>query len=354
MSSEFMFNRKEYAESYDKIRLTDRQKNFLMSNMQTAAGAKEKRTHTQSTLKLWVRTVAAVLTLVIFCGAFYFIVGTEGNSFTIVAGAAETDNSEVIIKSDLLAGTYAPSFFERKDTADCSYDEYGCDWFEHFSLSELSIKGENIDTVTFKANKNFTYFALFPIGENNKTYEEMQTPYKSKDFYEDVEKSYETIMPFTQSHYKEKSVEEEPYAAADCGKMCDGFVYKNQDKSDGEQTISLGNSMYFCLETDRTDATVDKYTGLMNECMIKHEENVRKRLEGRESGDEYALNEEETQALNQIEEYRRNLIEIMLDGATIDVTVKFNDGTQQTRVLELDYKDVQGDKLSVSVKASLE
>lgn len=354
MSSEFMFNRKEYAESYDKIRLTDRQKSFLMSNMQATAGVKEKRTHTQGALKLWVRTVAAVLTLVIFCGAFYFISGTGGNSFTIVAGAAEAGNSEVVIKSDLLAGTYAPSLFEKKAPDVYSSDKYGNDWFEHFSLSELSIKGKNIDTVTFKANKNFTYFALFPIGENNKTYEEMQTPYKSKDFYEAVEKSYETIMPFTQSHYKEKSIKEEPYAAADYGKMCDGFVYKNQDKSDGEQTISLGNSMYFCLETDRTDATVDKYTGLMNECMIKHEEDMRRRLEGREPGSEYVLNEEETQALNQIEEYRRRLIEIMLDGATIDVTVKFNDGTQQTRVLELGYKDVQDDKLSVSVKVSLE
>lgn len=354
MSSEFMFNRKEYAESYDKIRLTDRQKSFLMSNMQATAGVKEKRTNTQCTLKLWVRTVAAVLTLVIFCGAFYFISGTGGNSFTIVAGAAEAGNSEVVIKSDLLAGTYAPSLFEKKAPDVYSSDKYGNDWFEHFSLSELSIKGKNIDTVTFKANKNFTYFALFPIGENNKTYEEMQTPYKSKDFYEAVEKSYETIMPFTQSHYKEKSIKEEPYAAADYGKMCDGFVYKNQDKSDGEETISLGNSMYFCLETDRTDATVDKYTVLMNECMIKHEEDMRKRLEGREPGSEYVLNEEETQALNQIEEYRRRLIEIMLDGATIDVTVKFNDGTQQTRVLELGYKDVQDDKLSVSVKVSLE
>lgn len=383
MSKEFEFDRKEYAKAFDEIKLSEGQKSCLISKVKrssastrssgrqidiiepslpdrfgaashkvsnTASAEESKEANRKRTgFKVWTRAVAAVLTLALIGGALYFFTGSETNSFVIVANAAETENADVVIKSDLLAGTYAPSVFERNDSINYSSDKYGYDWFEHFSLSELNIKGKNIDTVTFKANKNFTYFALFP---NEGASDTNQPPISNKSFYDAVAKSYDSIMPFTHSHYHEKSYEDEPFGADAYGKMCDGFVYKNPNSADEEQTLNIGNSMYFCLETDRTDASIDGIVTEMEQYQKKLQEIMENHNEEAKSDGVYKWSDEENSYLVKFDEYRKMLIEKMLDGASIDVTVKFSDGTEQTKVLELSYKGLQDDKLSVSVKIS--
>lgn len=350
MADNFEFNRNEYANSVEKIKLNNTQKNILISKMQQAE-SKEVKIYPIKKYRLWTKAVAVVLSLALIGGVFYFFGSNifNQNSFVLTANASEISETDITIESEYIAGMKV-NIFERKDLAEYSEEEYLTDEVEHISFSDLSITGENIDTVTFKANKNLTHFTIFPMGEYafESDLDENNKPIRDAEFIEAVEKTYDEVFPFTQSNFREKDEETNSLTAQ--GKRCDGFTYKNTDTSEGEHTISFGSNVSFCLETDRFhDEVQDEYMDIMEECAEYRREMFEKYEHEMESDGKRTLTDEEVANEQKFQEYRGKLLKRLIDGAAVDITVKYRDGTQQTKTLELKYKSLEDSVLRLSL-----
>ena len=348
MDDNFNFNKTEYANSVEKIKLNDTQKNFLMTKMQQAESKAVKAVPVIK-YRYWTKAIAVVLSLAIIGGVFYFLGGINHNSFIMTANASEISEAEVVIESDYVAGMKV-NCLERKTLPEYADEEYITDWIEHISISDLSITGENIDTITFKANKNLIHFTLFPMGEYafESKFDENNKPIRDNAFVEAVEKTYEEILPLTNSNFNEK--EEETNSLIVQGKRCDGFTYKNPDATEGEQTISFGSNVTLCLETDRFHDEVQKeYMDIMQECEDSYNATIKEYVELENGMGQYILTDEEVAILQKQQEYRGKLLKRLMDGVSIDVTVKFKNGSQQTKTLELKYKRLEDSVLKMSL-----
>ena len=348
MAENFKFNREEYANSVDKIKLNNTQKNILISKMQQVE-AKDTKVYPISKYRYFTKAVAAVLSLAMIGGLFCFLGGIDRNSFIMTANASEISEAEIIIESDYVAGMKV-NVLERKPLAEYADEEYVTDWIEQISISDLSVTGKNIDSVTFKANKKLTHFTLFPMGEYafESQFDENNKPIRDNTFIEAVEKTYEDVLPFTNSNFQEKS--EETNSLIVQGKRCDGFTYKNPDTSEGEQTISFGTNVTLCLETDRFhDEAQAEYMDIMQECENSYNATGKEYVELENGMCQYILSDEETALVQKQYEYRGKLLERLIDGASIDVTVKFKNGSQQTKTLELKYKSIDDSVLKMSL-----
>ena len=348
MADNYNFNKTEYANSVEKIKLNDTQKNFLMTKMQQAESKAVKAVPVIK-YRYWTKTIAVVLSLAIIGGVFYFLGGINHNSFIMTANASEISEAEVIIESDYVAGMKV-NCLERKALSEYADEEYITDWIEHISISDLSITGENIDTITFKANKALTHFTLFPMGEYafESQFDENNKPIRDNAFVEAVEKTYEEILPLTNSNFNEK--EEETNSLIVQGKRCDSFTYKNPDTTEGKQTISFGSNVTLCLETDRFHDEVQKeYMDIMQECEDSYNATIKEYVELENGMGQYILTDEEIAILQKQQEYRGKLLKRLMDGVSIDVTVKFKNGSQQTKTLELKYKSLEDSVLKMSL-----
>ncbi len=348
MADNYNFNKTEYANSVNKIKLNDTQKNILISKMQQAE-SKESKVYPISKYRYFTKAVAVVLSLAIIGGVFYFLGDINHNSFIMTANASEISEVEVTIESDYIAGTKVNAF-ERKDLPEYSQEEYVTDWIEHISISDLSITGENIDSVTFKANKKLTHFTIFPMGEYafESQFDENNKPIRDNSFIEAVKKTYEEVLPFTNSNFNEKS--EETNSLIVQGKRCDGFTYKNTNTSEGEQTISFGSNVTLCLETDRFhDEVQDEYMDIMQECEDSYNATIKDYEELEDGTLRHTLTDEEVAIVQKQYEYRGKLLGRLMDGASIDITVSFKDGSQQTKTLELKYKSIEDSVLKMSL-----
>lgn len=347
MADNFNFNKTEYANSVEKIKLNDTQKNFLMTKMQQAESKVVKAVPVIK-YRYWTKAIAVVLSLAIIGGVFYFLGNINHNSFIMTANASEISEAEVVIESDYIAGMKV-NCLERKDLAEYSLEEYVTDEIEHISISDLTITGRNIDSVTFKANKELTHFTIFPMGEYafDSEFDKNNKPIRDIDFVEAVEKTYEEILPLTNSNFKEK---EETNSLIVQGKRCDGFTYKNPDTTEGKQTISFGSNVTLCLETDRFhDEVQDEYMDIMQECEDSYNATIKEYVELENGMYQYILTDEDVALVQKQHEYRGKLLERLMDGASIDVTVKFKNGSQQTKTLELKYKSVDDSVLKMSL-----
>jgi hypothetical protein len=179
-------------------------------------------------------------------------------------------------------------------------------------------------------------------------FDENNKPIRDNAFIEAVEKTYEDVLPFTNSNFQEKS--EETNSLIVQGKRCDGFTYKNPDTSEGEQTISFGTNVTLCLETDRFhDEAQAEYMDIMQECDDRLKATIWDYEEIEDGLYGHPFTDEEVAISQKQQEYRGKLLERLIDGASIDVTVKFKNGSQQTKTLELKYKSIDDSVLKMSL-----
>lgn len=341
------FDRNQFTDEMDTVLLTQNQKDILLNKMRESdANPNNSPQKTKSNYGIWIKSVAAALVAVLTIGGIFVYTNWFGskNSFAVVASAAELPESE---QSDVLVGAFSNNGhsefamydFDNYDEETNSYghllNEQGkIDYFDFFDLTELNITGKNIESVTLAANKKFTYFSLEPLKQ----------PEKSQDQICQMFSDYDSI---NNSQYAKGEGEG---FFAETGR-CDSFTFKNPDVTDEEQIISLGN--YFCLviESDRTDEDIDEAVEKIEEfhsaykTVLDTNEQVARLVKVSEKTDEELMNE-----------LRKNL-GIMdrksLDGATIDVTVKFTDGSTQTKVLDIDFYQKVEDGVYYSPKIVL-
>lgn len=321
------FNVDKFAEEMDTVSLTQNQKGILLDKMRKFdENADKSSKKLKLNYGLWIKSVAAGLVVaLIFGGVFAFTKNISAeNSFVVVASAAELPESEL---NDAIVGAFSDG--GRAEFAMCDFDyvdvnnplysthllngQGKIDYFNFFNLSELNIVGKNIESVTFKANKKFTYFSIEPYYHAEKSLEEILSMFSDND-------------TLNNSQY-----------AKDAGDgfhgYCDSFTYKNPDISDEEQTLELGGYISLVVESDRTDEEIDEYVKNIEEVYSSYKTvdipDGRTTVNNSNKTDEELMNES-TKSVGEMDKKT-------LDGATIDITVNFADGSSQTKVLNVDF-----------------
>lgn len=359
------FDRKTYKSETDKIKLNENQKEILLNKMREADRQLENEKNKPKKNKIfdttWTRAVAASLAVAIIGTACYlgfsnFNKAAEGNTatssaenkksngniFSITANAAEIENKSVIgMFSGISGGQFLMRDFEKEDTL-YRNKQGKVDYFNDYELTELNVKGSNIESVTFKAERKSVYFVIdlnvFENSADNESYKmygeghsELKKIAERGDFsdYDSLENSQYTKAEF------------EEHSDGLYGEFCDGFTYTLKNPTDTEQIIEIGQAISLVVETDRTDSGIDE---IMNEFCELSDKLLSLRAENRSANGEFGIvSDEENKLEKKMEKLNNQMVQKTVDGAAIDVTVKFTDGSTQTQKINVGYYESEED-----------
>lgn len=363
------FDRKTYKSETDKIKLNENQKEILLEKMREADRQLEMEENKPKKNKIfnttWTRAVAASLAVALIGTACYmgflnFNKASEnngattsgdskkssGNIFSITANAAEIENKSVIgMFSGMNGGQFLLKDFENEDTV-YRNKQGKVDYFNDYELTELNIKGSNIESVVFRSNRKGVYFVISSEiftssedekidNENNKIIDNRYFGQKkiaeSGDFsdYDSLENSQYTKAEF------------EEHADGLYGEFCDGFTYTLKNSTVTEQIIEIGQAISLVVETDRTDGGIDE---IMNEFCELSDKLLSLRAENRRANGEFGtVSDEENELERKMEKLNNQMVQKTADGAEIAVTVKFTDGSAQTQKINVGYYESEED-----------
>lgn len=363
------FDRETYKNEAENIKLSRNQKEILLEKMRETDRKLEKEENKPKKNKIfdttWTRAVAASLAVALIGTACYmgflnFNKGSEnngattsgdskkssGNIFSITANAAEIENKSVIgMFSGMNGGQFLLKDFENEDTV-YRNKQGKVDYFNDYELTELNIKGSNIESVVLRSNRKGVYFVISSEifvstedemidNENNKIIDNRYFGQKkiaeSGDFsdYNSLENSQYTKAEF------------EEHSDGLYGEFCDGFTYTLKNPTDKEQIIEIGQAISLVVETDRTDSDIDE---LMNEYCKLNDELLTLRAENRRANGEFGtVSDEENELERKMEKLNNQMVQKTADGAEIAVTVKFTDGSAQTQKINVGYYESEED-----------
>ena len=363
------FDRETYKNEAENIKLSRNQKEILLEKMREADRKLEKEENKPKKNKIfnttWTRAVAASLAVALIGTACYMSFSnfnkasenngattsgdskkSNGNIFSITANAAEIENKSVIgMFSGMNGGQFLLKDFENEDTV-YRNKQGKVDYFNNYELTELNIKGSNIESVVFRSSRKGVYFVISSEiftsledekidNENNKIIDNRYFGQKkiaeSGDFsdYDSLENSQ-----YTKAEFKEHS--DGLY-----GEFCDGFTYTLKNPTVTEQIIEIGQAISLVVETDRTDSEIDE---LMNEYCKLNDELLTLRAENRRANGEFGtVSDEENELERKMEKLNNQMVQKTADGSEIDVTVKFTDGSAQTQKINIGYYESKED-----------
>lgn len=363
------FDRETYKNEAENIKLSRNQKEILLEKMRETDRKLEKEENKPKKNKIfdttWTRAVAASLAVALIGTACYmgflnFNKGSEnngattsgdskkssGNIFSITANAAEIENKSVIgMFSGMNGGQFLLKDFENEDTV-YRNKQGKVDYFNDYELTELNIKGSNIESVVLRSNRKGVYFVISSEifvstedemidNENNKIIDNRYFGQKkiaeSGDFsdYNSLENSQYTKAEF------------EEHSDGLYGEFCDGFTYTLKNPTDKEQIIEIGQAISLVVETDRTDSGIDE---IMNEYCKLNDELLTLRAENRRANGEFGtVSDEENKLERKMEKLNNQMVQKTADGAEIAVTVKFTDGSAQTQKINVGYYESEED-----------
>lgn len=362
------FDRETYKSEAENVKLSGNQKEILLNKMREADRPFERYDHKPEKNKIfnttWTRAVAASLAVVLVGTACYMGFSnyekaaernvatsnsegkkTNGNIFSITADAAEIENKSLIgIFTGVSGAQFLMKDFENEDSF-YRNKQGKVDYFNDFELTELNVKGSNIQSVTFKSNKKSIYFVIDPNVFEAFDAEEQDELYK---LYSREQSKLEKIAAtgdfsdydiLDNSQYTKQEFEE--HADGLYGEFCDGFTYTLKKATDKEQIINIGQVINLIIETDRTDSEIDS---LMNEYCALDDEYMALRAENRRINGEFGdTSDEENKIYEKMEELNNQMIQKAVDGAVIDVTVKFIDGSTQSQKINVGYYESEED-----------
>lgn len=362
------FDRKTYKSETDKIKLNENQKEILLNKMREADRQLENEKNKPKKNKIfdttWTRAVAASLAVAIIGTACYmgflnFNKASEnngattsgdskkssGNIFSITANAAEIENKSVIgMFSGMNGGQFLLKDFENEDTV-YRNKQGKVDYFDDYELTQLSVKGSNVESVTFTSNRKSIYFVISPNVFENSADETDDESYKIyDDGYGQLKKIAESgdfsdYNSLENSQYTKAEFEE--HADGLYGEFCDRFTYTLKNPTDKEQIIEIGQAISLVVETDRTDSDIDE---LMNEYCKLNDELLTLRAENRRANGEFGtVSDEENELERKMEKLNNQMVQKTADGAEIAVTVKFTDGSAQTQKINVGYYESEED-----------
>lgn len=327
------FDSKKYKEENDNIKLNNSQKQILLNKMREADKQAEldrfeKPQSVKANYGRWIKATAVSLAVVLLGGAVCFGFSKFGtgknNGFSIVASAADindstpdsekandtgllTKDNPVALECNILTSSFLQEF---TDEGVIPYlNENGKqDIFFEFSLSKFNIKGEDIKNVKIKSNTDYVYFCIYKEDFNAVNGELSHSNYTSDELMK----------------YLEGKTNNDQIA------FCDEFTYNNNDGSDN---IVLSNHIELIGESNRQNKDIDYATEKFWEIGSQIDEE--KPNLSKNSG---AIPEVINDLYEQQSKYYDKIISDTLNGATIEITVTFENNTQETQLIELGYE----------------
>lgn len=356
------FDIRTYKDQAGNIKLSGNQKEILLNKMRVTdrqlENEKNKPKKNQIFKTTWTRAAAALVAVALLgtvcCYGFLNYKKTkdsnvsatsevgkinDNNIFSITANAAEIENKSVIgVFSGINGGQFLMKDFNSKDTF--YHNKQGnVDYFNDYELTELNIKGSNIESVSFNIDKKSIYFAVSPYMFANTEDKTNNDSYKIYGYgYSECEmiakagyfSDYDRLL---NSQYTKKEFNE--HSDGLYGEFCDGFTYTLKNPSDREQIIEIGKAISLVTETDRTDDEIDEW---MNDYCNLNDELLKARAENRKHNGEYGeVSDEENEIEQKMQKLNNKMVKKTVDGAVIDVTVKFTDGSKQTQKINLGF-----------------
>lgn len=363
------FDRETYKNEAENIKLSRNQKEILLEKMREADRKLEKEENKPKKNKIfnttWTRAVAASLAVALIGTACYvgflnFNKASEnngattsgdskkssGNIFSITANAAEIENKSVIgMFSGISGGQFLMRDFEKEDSL-YRNKQGKVDYFNDYELTELNIKGSNIESVVFRSNRKGVYFVIsseiFTSSEDEKIDNENNKIIDNRYFgQKKIAESgdFSDYNSLENSQYTKAEFEE--HSDGLYGEFCDGFTYTLKNPTDKEQIIEIGQAISLVVETDRTDSDIDE---LMNEYCKLNDELLTLRAENRRANGEFGtVSDEENELERKMEKLNNQMVQKTADGAEIAVTVKFTDGSAQTQKINVGYYESEED-----------
>lgn len=362
------FDRETYKKEGENVKLSRTQKEILLNKMREADSQFESEENKPKKSKIfysaWIRAVAASLAVAMVGTACYlgftnFNKASEnngattfdgskksnGNIFSITANAAEIENKTVMgMFSGLSGGQFLMRDFEKEDSL-YRNKQGKVDYFNDYELTQLSVKGSNVESVTFTSNRKSIYFVINPNVFENSADETDDESYKIyDDGYSQLKKIADTgdfsdYDSLENSQYTKAEFEE--HADGLYGEFCDRFTYTLKNPTDKEQIIEIGQVISLVVETDRTDSGIDE---IMNEFCELSDKLLSLRAENRSANGEFGIvSDEENKLEKKMEKLNNQMVQKTVDGAVIDVTVKFTDGSTQTQKINVGYYESEED-----------
>ncbi len=292
-------------------------KALLVSNAESCTITNKKHRRVVVTALAACFTFVFVLSLILGVGSEFLSLSSEQNSFVITANAKQVellgdkvDSSTIGVYSDMLTGGWAMYPNLEKDM------DISPNYFQSFALSLFSIEGKDIASVTFKTEKQGTYFAVSPGG---------------------YFASYDEV---TGDRYTDMSLENSQYSADELKKYSDGLSYGkiycdtvtfvNIDVNGNcPEKIDFGNKLEFILESNHQIPEMSAKLDRLWECeqeILKFKENAIS-----EGG---SVTEEEENLWDEMDMLTLDIRELILGKTEIKLTVTFLDGSSETKVLK--------------------
>ena len=210
------------------------------------------------------------------------------------------------------------------------------DYFNDFELTNLKISGKNIESVTFNSKQKGIYFLINSYinddensedAEDGNSYNYCNSIAEIGDFsnYGSLDNSQ-----YTKAEFKEHS--DGLY-----GEFCDGFTFTVKKPSENEQEIKLDKAINLMVETDRTDSEIDNWA---DEYYRLDSELLSMRAKNRMSDDgEIQVTDDENTLETKMENINNSILSKIVDGAEIDVSVQFTDGSVQSEKIRISYNN---------------
>ena len=206
-------------------------------------------------------------------------------------------------------------------------------FFQSFAFSMFEIEGDDIASVTFKANTPGTYFAISPMG-----------------FFTDIEKN---VSEYEQSlkRYSDLSLTNSQYSAEELTSNSDGLAYGNiycdtftYTNSDNLRKINFSNKLEYVLESNHNNPTMSENLDRLWECEKELMELKKNYIyEGGE------LSEKEEKLWAEIDLLTQEIRGLILNGSTIDVIVTFKDGSTEKKILKTDLVNTDDQRMWLTI-----
>ncbi len=316
--------------NFDKLKPTEEAvSRAVESAIKSDCSKEEIKLYNLSKRNLTLSITAACLVFV-FVAAFVFSLAggatvspqvSSNYNFVITANASQAEalkikeSSTIAAYAGILSGGWAmyPNL-ER-------YEDFSPNFFQSYAFTNFSIEGKGIESVTFKSKAVGTYFAISPAGY----------------FVNADEDTAEQITEEAMSEYSDMSLQNSQYTASQLrdysdglsyGKIyCDTFTYTNTQSND---VINLSNKLEFIVESNNSNKVISEKLDAMWQCEQKIIES--KSQDSSEGGE---ISQEEEKLYQELDRLSLEIRQLVLSDSTVDVTVRFTDGSVQTKSLRM-------------------
>ncbi len=320
----------KFYKNFDKIKPSEEAVNRAVESAIKADCSKTKtKIYNFSKRKLTLGIMAACLVLVFVATFVFSLAGgvtvgfqASGNyNFVITANASQAealngkDSSTIAAYAGILSGGWAmyPNF-ER-------YEDYSPNFFQSYAFTNFSIEGKGIESVTFKSNSEGTYFSVSPAGYFVNANEE-----NAEQQVKDAMKDYSDLS-LVNSQYTAQELRDYSDGLSYGNIYCDSFTYTNTHNSD---VVNLSNKLEFIIESNHSNQDISEKLDRLWQCEEKITE-----YKAQYTFEYGEVSEEEDRLYEEIDMLSLEIRQLVLSDSTVDVTVRFTDGSVQTKSLRM-------------------